>query len=715
MRKGIRARMARTMTAVALLAILVLGVAAASGLFRMRTETLRINRDLGAQAAQDSRAILEQEAMDQLAALAEAKAETVDANIQSIMSQVDVLAASAKDLYASPDAFGRVPVLPPDAANQGIFTAQIVYAERTPPANVADEVGLIGNLTFQMNGVSEFLKGAGTTQIGTESGFIVMCDENSSLKTSMGHLDPTERSWYRMAADGGKLVWSEAFEDTYGRGLAVTCGKPVYGPGGELKAVVSIGSTLDDIGTSVTRLTIGETGYAFAVDRSGQVIMSKDLSVDREGHVTGTWNLAESGGLKLQLVAEDIAAGNRGVAQVQFQGQAVYMAYEPMEHMPWTVVTVMTVHEVQAPAQEGELRISSLSTAAGRQIAGIIRSTSLLIVAAVVLAIAVAIACGTAAAGRITQPLSRLTGEVERLSGGDLDTRIQIQTGDEIQTLAEAFNSMTARLETYIQNLTAVTAEKERIGAELNVATQIQRDMLPNIFPAFPEQKEFDIYASMDPAKEVGGDFYDFFMVDGGHLGVVMADVSGKGVPAALFMVIAKTIIKNQALTGGSLEQVFSRANEQLCENNGEGLFVTAFMGLLDLTDGTFAYVNAGHNPPLLRRSGGPYEYLRLDPGFVLAGLEGMEFPGGTIQLAPGDSLFLYTDGVTEALDPKEELFGEDRLEAALNAPEAQSLKPIDLLPRIRAVLSDFAQGAEQADDITMLAITYTGPEKGGV
>lgn len=714
MKKGIRARMARTVMAVALLSIFVLGIAAASGLFRMRTQTLKINQDMGAQAAQDSRAILEQEAMDQLSALAQAKAETVDANIQTIMSQVDVLASAAEKLYAAPASFGRVPVLPPDAANQGVFTSQIVYAERTPPADVADEVGLIGNLTAQMNGVSEFLKGAGTTQIGTESGFIVMCDENSHLKTSMGYLDPTERSWYRMAADGGELVWSEVFEDTYGRGLAVTCGKPVYGPDGELKAVISIGSTLDDIGTSVTGLTIGETGYAFVVDRSGQAIMSKDLSIDGEGHVTGTWNLSEGGGggLRMELIMQDIANRKSGVTQTYFHGQTVYMAYEPMEHMPWTVVTVMTVHEVQAPAQEGAARISALSTDAGRQISEIIRSTGLLIAAAAVLAITVAIVFGLAAAKRITTPLSHLTSQVEQLTGGDLNTRIDLQTGDELQTLAEAFNSMTARLEKYIRDLTAVTAEKERIGAELNVATQIQKDMLPNIFPAFPDQKEIDIYAAMDPAKEVGGDFYDFFKVDSTHLGVVMADVSGKGVPAALFMVIAKTIIKNQALTGGPLEQVFARANEQLCENNGEGLFVTAFMGLLDLTDGTFAYVNAGHNPPLLRHSGGPYEYLQLSPGFVLAGLEGMEFPGGTLQLAPGDALFLYTDGVTEALNTEEELFGEDRLKAALNAPEAQGKKPIDLLPHIRSVLSDFAQGAEQADDITMLAITYIGPEK---
>lgn len=235
--------------------------------------------------------------------------------------------------------------------------------------------------------------------------------------------------------------------------------------------------------------------------------------------------------------------------------------------------------------------------------------------------------------------------------------------------------------------------------------------MLPNIFPAFPDRQEFSIYATMDPAKEVGGDFYDFFMVDDSHLAVVMADVSGKGVPAALFMVIAKTIIKNQALTGEPLDAVFGRANDQLCANNGEGLFVTAFMGLLNIRTGEFTCVNAGHNAPLLRRKGGTYEYLHLDPGFVLAGLENMQYESCRFTLGRGDTLFLYTDGVTEALDPNEDLFGEDRLHDALNSDVGRELSVDKLLPYLRAELIEYAHGAEQADDITMLGLTYCGPK----
>ena len=396
------------------------------------------------------------------------------------------------------------------------------------------------------------------------------------------------------------------------------------------------------MGTSVTNLTIGESGYAFVVSHNGDIIMSKNLTVDEAGHVVGTRNLFEDPIKAVHTIAEKIAAGERGVEQVTFEGNEVYLAYESMENMPWSVVTTVSINEVLAPAKIGEHRIAALADAANEDISGIIRPTAILFLCSIVVAIAPTL--GYANSVRITRPLSKLTDHVKQISHGDLNSKIDINTGDEIQTLGDAFNKMTDDMNQYIRDLTSVTAERERHGAAMNVATQIQRDMLPNIFPAFPERKEFSIYATMNPAKEVGGDFYNFFMVDDSHLGVVMADVSGKGVPAALFMVIAKTIIKNQALAGDPPDQVFTHANDQLCENNGEGLFVTAFMGLLNLNTGDFTYVNAGHNPPLLRRSGGNYEYLKLDPGFVLADLDGMVHDSTTLKLGDGDTLFLYTD-----------------------------------------------------------------------
>lgn len=247
--------------------------------------------------------------------------------------------------------------------------------------------------------------------------------------------------------------------------------------------------------------------------------------------------------------------------------------------------------------------------------------------------------------------------------------------------------------------------ERQRIETELDVANRIQADMLPCIFPAFPERPEFDIYAVMNPAKEVGGDFYDFFMVDEQHLAVVIADVSGKGIPAALFMVIGKTLIKDHTKPDISLGAVFSEVNDLLCDANSEGLFITAFEGVLDLVTGEFHFVNAGHEIPFIARAGEDYEPYRIKPGFVLAGMENMKYQAGSIQLAPGDKIFQYTDGVTEAMNGKEELYGMERLGSVLRMNTAK--KPEELLAAVKADVDVFAGGAPQFDDITMLCVEY--------
>nr|WP_320024579.1 PP2C family protein-serine/threonine phosphatase [uncultured Acetobacterium sp.] len=244
--------------------------------------------------------------------------------------------------------------------------------------------------------------------------------------------------------------------------------------------------------------------------------------------------------------------------------------------------------------------------------------------------------------------------------------------------------------------------EKERISAELNVATEIQTSMLPSIFPAFTNREEFDIYATMQPAKEVGGDFYDFFSIDDDHLAVVIADVSGKGVPAALFMVVAKTLIKNHTQAGLTPVEVFTLVNAQLCENNDVGMFVTAFMGVFEISTQQFTCVNAGHNPPLLKRAAGGFDYLKLHTGFVLGGMEEMKYQQLEMQLANDDELYLYTDGVTEATNAKDELYGEDRLLSVLNSNAG--LKPDALLSSIKKDIDSFVNGAPQFDDITMVA-----------
>ena len=307
----------------------------------------------------------------------------------------------------------------------------------------------------------------------------------------------------------------------------------------------------------------------------------------------------------------------------------------------------------------------------------------------------------------ITLPLQKLTERtLQFASGEELSEFVDdIKTGDELQTLSESFGKMAQDITVYTQEKSAMAANQERIATELHVATGIQQSMLPCIFPAFPEREEFDIYATMDPAKEVGGDFYDFFMVDDRHLAIVAADVSGKGVPAALFMVIGKTLIKDHTLPGSDLGEVFTRVNDLLCESNREGLFITAFEGVLDLVTGEFNFVNAGHEMPFICRVKENYAVHKIKPGFVLAGMEGMHYRAGSTTLAPGDRIFQYTDGVTEATNADNTLYGMERLERVLNANRDKT--PAELLPAVKADIDRFVGDAPQFDDITMLCLEY--------
>lgn len=279
----------------------------------------------------------------------------------------------------------------------------------------------------------------------------------------------------------------------------------------------------------------------------------------------------------------------------------------------------------------------------------------------------------------------------------------EISNITEIRDLGQSVEQMEMETLHYMENLTAVTAERERIGTELALATQIQANMMPSTFPAYPDRTDFDIYAFMKPAKEVGGDFYDFFMIDDDHLGIVMADVSGKGVPAALVMMSSKLFIKLYAEMGFSPAEVLVRANERLCDTNRNDMFVTAWFGILTLSTGAVVAANAGHEYPVIRKNGGKFMQYKDPHGFVLGGMEGMHYKEYSFILEKGDTLFLYTDGVPEATDVKDTLFGAERMLDALN--QNADASPQVLLETVEAQVNTFVGDAPQFDDLTMLSV----------
>ena len=278
---------------------------------------------------------------------------------------------------------------------------------------------------------------------------------------------------------------------------------------------------------------------------------------------------------------------------------------------------------------------------------------------------------------------------------------------NEIGQLSEDFIELTSEIDHYIDSIEQITKENERITAELELASKIQSSMLPSIFPAFPERGDVDIYAVMDPAREVGGDFYDFFFIDPDHLGIVIADVSGKGIPGALFMMISKVILQNCASIGGSPAEIMKRTNKMICANNKEEMFVTIWFGILDVSSGQMKAVNSGHEYPAFRKKDGKFELMKGKHNIATGIMEGVSYSEYEIQMEPGDKIFLYTDGVPEATSKEMELYGTDRLIDALN--QKGDGTPYDILMEVRHSVNEFVKDAEQFDDLTMMCVEYRG------
>ena len=297
----------------------------------------------------------------------------------------------------------------------------------------------------------------------------------------------------------------------------------------------------------------------------------------------------------------------------------------------------------------------------------------------------------------VVKNIRKINSSLSQITDGDLNVTVVVRDNEEFASLSDDINSTVTTLKHYIDEAAA------RFDKDLEIAKQIQHSALPSVFPPYPNRKDFSIFASMDAAKEVGGDFYDFYLVDENHLAFVVADVSGKGIPGAMFMMTSKTLIKSFAESGLPVHEVLTNVNTQLCVNNEAGMFVTAWMGILDLKTGLIKFANAGHNPPLVKHKNGTYEYLKGKVNFVLAGMDMVKYKEQELQLQPGDKIYLYTDGVTEAHNSQNELFGEERLLESLNSTKGMSVE--EICKKVKKDVDAFVADGEQFDDITMLCV----------
>ena len=693
-------KMLLVILAVSLVSLFVIATLSYTEMLNLTQYSMDANTRLGLSASEKSKTALKNQAEEYITKIANEQALKSDAILSKIQSEMVSMSAYMTSLYENSGNFeGRMLKLPNEVPDGAANSKYMLPPGVVLTKELEEELYLVSNAEYMLAPILENNTTLNNIYLGTKTGISYRYSRSNAYDPDY---DPRTRGWYLAAkADPGRPCWVDTYIDSYGS-VCVTACMSFEDADGRFQGVIATDITLKSIQDDIISMKIGETGYAFLTDNVGEIIAHPRYG--EEGFETKP---ALYGTAAEKAAMEELVNGEKGLISTVFDGKDAYLAYAALPTTNWKLGIVVDQAEIIAPAVEAEEQIRTYTDEALGYIHETLRGVLMKFVIILSISAMVILVFSFILSKTITGPVKNLMKQVELIGNGNLDTRIEVSGRDEIAQLSMAFNKMAGDLKEYIGNLSLVTAEKERIGAELQVATQIQASMLPCLFPAFPSRKEFDIYASMMPAKEVGGDFYDFFLVDEEHLAVVVADVSGKGVPAALFMVIAKTLIKNHAQLGQCPAEVFTRSNEQLCEGNEAGMFVTAFMGVLNLITGEFTYVNAGHNPPCLRMAEGNFEFLKLKSGFVLAGMEGVRYQENTISLKKGDMLYLYTDGVTEATDSRGELFSDFRLLEALNTCKDDSLS--GLLAGVKADIDAFVKEAPQFDDITMLVLSFRG------
>ncbi len=626
---------------------------------------------------------------------------------------VNVIADYTGKLFADPGAYPARAVSLPDKAKDGDISAQVLTEQGvniSDPA-IKNKLGLIGNLSDLMTAVYADAN-VDSCYVALPDGAMLLVDDHSATKFDANgniiSIPIRERMWYTGAAETGKLYYTDVTTDLFTGEISIMCSLPVYRDG-QLVAVVGADLFLNDISNAVNS-TARSGSFVCIVNNNGHVLFSPQTE--------GVFKVLPSGEAKdlradentlLADFVRDSLEKNTELRLIEVDGEPCYAVGSPIKNVGWTVISVVPKSLADQPAEAMLTDFNDIQSKAEntftKGISNAKATVMVLIAVVVVLTVTVAVILSK----RIVKPLEAITARVRSLGGEDLQFQMEdtFRTGDEIEVLAESFAMLSGKTLEYISTVRQVTAEKERIGAELSLATRIQADMLPTIYPAFPDRPEFDIFASMAPAKEVGGDFYDFFLVDDDHLCVFIADVSGKGVPAALFMMASMIILANNAQMGKSPAQILNDTNSAICANNREEMFVTVWMGILEISTGKLTAANAGHEYPIIKLPGGKYELIKDKHGFVIGGMDGARYKEYELQLTPGSKLFLYTDGVPEATSGDKELFGTERMLEALNA--SPDVSPKETLEGMRKAVDGFVLDAEQFDDLTMVCLEYKG------
>lgn len=703
--KTIKTRILYALLGTAAISLVCFGIVALWGMVSVGKSSLRGTLGLSQDLLKISKGSLESLTQEGLLKATVDQASFINSEFREVENDLKILVDSAERVWKTP---GSYPPKRSYSIAEKPLDPNLVSVWQIPldvsPAVVATDLQVSAKMDEIISSVVKSNPNINDCNVATPQGLFRRLPWSPNIAATY---DVRGRDWFTRALNSNALGWSEPYVGVIARNLRANCSAPVV-KNGKTVAVIGLNVPLTTIQERIIKMRINNQGKAYLISQDRRILAREGLVTDSD-----SWGEKQNGEYfsfddkkAMPELDQLLTSGAPGILRGILGKQDSFVAYAPISTTGWTVLFALPVETVFAQIRPTEQALMAqakvVSGQVYRQIVIVMVVLGLVFLSMLVGVLLVS----RKMAERITAPIMELEQGAEIIGNGNLEHRLRLQTGDEIQQLGDTFNKMAEDLSHYIRDLTETTAAKERIQSELKLATDIQASLLPRVFPAFPDRPEFEIFASMDPAKEVGGDFYDFFFVDHERLCFLIADVSDKGVPAALYMMVAKTLLKTEAQRGGSPEKVLSDVNNILDDGNDSCTFVTVFMAMLNTRTGEVQFANAGHNPPIVVHQG-EYSYLTMKSGFVLGPMPDSQYTNEVLTLLPGDTLFLYTDGVTEATNAQLELYSEERLLDALKQRSTDNLE--DLVHSIRNDVQQHANGAAQSDDVTMLAIRYKG------
>jgi len=697
----IRTKILTVFLALSLISLTLFGYLAINQIKEVGNYALKSSSSLGDRAVDNSAKALESQAEEYMLRLAIDQATISNALFEKVEGEVHTTVRFATDLWNNRSSLGYQPLYSQEETPEDVYaTSAYVLAPNVDAEEATKELRIWSNLNKIFIPIHANDPNLTWIYIGTESGILQLYPWASGIDPSF---DPRVRTWYTKAKETGQISWSEPYIDVVAGALMISCSKPVYDSKQNLVGVVAVDVTTKTINQKIINLRVGELGYAFLMDNNGKIIARPGLSSgdQRWDETFKAENMLETDNLELRKIAKNMTIGKSGIARCNFEDGIKYIAYAPIVSANWSIGLVMPVKEIIAPALATKSQIFSITRTSEENIGRKMKNMQSTLISMFIAMIVVVSGVSFLLSRAVTRPIIALTKGAKTIGKGELEYKVGVETGDELEELANSFNKMALDLKEHINELQRTTAEKERLQKELEIAKGIQQSFLPKNVPKI---KGIELAAFNLPAREVGGDFYDFIPITKDKWGLAIADVSGKGIPAALFMALSRTLVRASTTRNPAAAEAIAQANKLIFEDSqSTDMFVTLFYAILDSTKKSLKYVNAGHNPPLLiRKTPGDIVLLKAK-GIALGVIDDIELEETEIKLTRGDVIALFTDGVTEAVGENKERFEQERLTRVIE--KNHDLSAQNILKEIEKEVLRFAGKQPQFDDITLMVL----------